>query len=83
MEENKIFIIETTNNNQWEMNYGYHIVKAIDIDEAKCIAMDNIEDEVIQIVEINDFLDKDDLNYRDSSILIKGKIRTIIDSQNI
>lgn len=83
MEENKIFIVETTNNGKWEMNHGYHIVKATNIDDAKIIAMSNIEGEIIQTVEINDFLDNDSIIFPASRVHVKGEIRTIIYSQEM
>ena len=40
MEDNKIFIVETTNKGEWETNHGYHLVKSSDIGEARSIAKD-------------------------------------------
>ena len=83
MEDNKIFIVETTNKGEWETNHGYHLVKSSDIDEARSIAKDNIPDQIIQIVEINEFLNNEDIDFPISWIHVKGKMRTIINSQEM
>lgn len=83
MGNSKFFIVETTNKGEWETNHGYHLVKARDIDEARSITKDNIPDQIIQTVEINEFLSNEDIDFPISWIHVKGKMRTIINSQEM
>jgi len=74
----KLFIVETTNGEDWECNHGFHLVEA----ETKALAIETTKrvittDAIVDVKGVNEFMRS---NY---ASIKEGKIKTIIGSSSM
>ena len=74
----KLFIVETTNGEYWEVNHGFHLVEA----ETKALAIETTKrvittDTIVNAESVNEFM-KSGFNS-----IKEGKIKTIIGSSTM
>jgi hypothetical protein len=59
--KNKIFLVEMTNNDDWEMNHGFHLAIASSKDQVKDIINEHIKElypdiKIFNITNLKDFI---------------------------
>ena len=74
----RLFIVETTNNEKWETNHGFHLVEA----DSKELAIQTAHlsitaDSVVTAYDLKEFMRS---NFQSMQ---SGKIKTIIESQTM
>jgi hypothetical protein len=75
------YIVETTSNEDWEINHGYHLVKSDGEDQARDIVNSEVKQQILSVHEIKEFLNGDKIEYPISWHHKKGVMRTIIEAQ--
>lgn len=75
--DKKFYVVETTSEKEWEINHGFHLVKAVSEEDVREIIKTTIKETIVNINTIGEEL-------KETGVKTPlGKISTLISSQEM